>query len=214
MSDRPNSSNSATSDRQSYRILILDSITGKRLSFVEGNTAPVDAIAWSPTESVFRLASRSSDYSINVWDLTTRSCLYTLKGCFQGDEWPTIGPIVWSPDGHQLASSSTEHTVNVWDFVSGRHMRIQHVDSPDYLEFVPIIPYYLHTYQDTYDVRDITTVRLSPVDIYTQPPHYGVNENGTWITYKNQNIVWLPPEYRPTVWARHETRSICGSWYR
>ncbi|KAK3934411.1 hypothetical protein QBC46DRAFT_273847, partial [Diplogelasinospora grovesii] len=39
---------------------------------------------------------------------------------------------------------------------------------------------------------------------------YGLNSNGTWITYQGQNLLWLPPEYRPSSSAVSGTGVVIG----
>lgn len=98
--DWPNNDSRLISNMQKCRIFLWDSVTGARLSFLQGHTAPVDAIAWSLKDPKLWLASGSRDNSINVWDVATKTCLFTLEE----ETRRNIRSIAWSPDGNHLAS--------------------------------------------------------------------------------------------------------------
>ncbi|KAK3947905.1 hypothetical protein QBC32DRAFT_223198, partial [Pseudoneurospora amorphoporcata] len=40
---------------------------------------------------------------------------------------------------------------------------------------------------------------------------YGLSSNRTWITYQGKNLLWLPPEYRPSSSAISGTVLSIGS---
>jgi len=44
------------------------------------------------------------------------------------------------------------------------------------------------------------------------PQHctYGSNIDGTWITSNGQNVIWLPPEYRPNCFALTSSTMVIG----
>jgi WD40 repeat protein len=81
------------------------------LCTLEGHRGRVTDMAFSP-DSV-RIASRSSDHTVRLWDLRTGMCIHTLNGyddSFEG--------VAYSPQGDQIASASNE-AIKVWDVESG-----------------------------------------------------------------------------------------------
>jgi len=77
------------------------------LRALEGHTAPVRALAWSPDGT--RLASAALDGTARVWDPATGAALVTLSG---HADW--VMGVAWSADGARLVTGSTDGTVRLW----------------------------------------------------------------------------------------------------
>ena len=60
------------------------------------------------------LASSSWDETVKIWDITSGSCLSTLRG--HSDR---VTSVAFNKEGTLLASSSYDKTVKIWDPVSG-----------------------------------------------------------------------------------------------
>ena len=74
-----------------------------------GQSRGVFALAWSPDGR--RIASGSDDTTIQVWEATDGSHVFTYHDGFQ------VYEVDWSPDGKRLASAGG-NGVKVWDAVS------------------------------------------------------------------------------------------------
>ena len=96
-----------TTDRLSYR----GQPDGSLITYT-GHTDMVEALAWSPDGS--RIASASSDRTVQVWDPTTGQIFLVYSG--HSDAVKAVG---WSPDGSQIASTGIDATVHIWDALTG-----------------------------------------------------------------------------------------------
>ncbi|KAK3305099.1 WD40-repeat-containing domain protein, partial [Chaetomium strumarium] len=171
--------------------------TGQCVSTLEGHSGPVYSVAWSPDAS--RLASASGDNTVKIWDPATGQCVVTLEG-----HSGPVTSVAWSPDVSRLASASGDETVKIWDPATGQCVSTLegHSGQVDSLQFHEYNPDLVHTELGIFDLKTVgictafdptSTDRSSPVAI-----GYGLSSNGTWITYKGENLLWLPPEYRPS----------------
>ena len=84
-----------------YRTLPL-----KAKYFTYSYSARVNAISWSQDGK--RLASASSDKTVQVWDITVNSKLFTFN-----HNGPVLA-MAWSPDGKYIASGGDGKIVQVW----------------------------------------------------------------------------------------------------
>ena len=90
-------------------------------SFVIGHTSPVRAVAYSSDRLSF--ASGSSDKTVRVWDLATRTHKFTLE--HEGQVWAAA----FSPDGQTLASGDGAKGVRLWDADTGNPKGILEADT-------------------------------------------------------------------------------------
>src|SRR5947208_821255 len=75
------------------------------------------SVAISPDGTM--VASGSTDNTIKLWNLKTRSCLATLNGHKR-----LIWALAFSPDGKILASGSGDHSVRLWNVSFRREVAI------------------------------------------------------------------------------------------
>jgi WD40 repeat protein len=64
-------------------------------------------VAWSPDGK--RIASGSTDHTVQIWNATDGSNVFTYQGHAHA-----VFSVAWSPDGKRIASGSFDHTVQVW----------------------------------------------------------------------------------------------------
>lgn len=77
-----------------------------------GHADAVTAVAWAPDGG--RIASSSSDASVQVWGATDGSNVLIYRG-----HAGPVETVAWSPDGRRIASGGSDATVQVWGVRSG-----------------------------------------------------------------------------------------------
>jgi WD40 repeat protein len=89
-----------------------------------------------------------------------------------------VTSVVFSPDGKQVVSGSDDHTVRLWDATTGA------------------------TLQKLWGHPDLVTSIAFLSDGKLPPTLHVLNH---WLVEGITNVLWLPPEYRPTceaIWDR------------
>ena len=173
-------------------IKIWDPTSGQCLQTLKGHSSSVPSVAFSPDSQ--RLVSGSVDKTIKIWDPTSGQCLQTLKG-----HSSSVPSVAFSPDSQRLVSGSYDKTIKIWDPTSGQCLRTLEGHS----NLVPSVAFspdgqQLASGSQTLEGHAglVRSVALSLDNLGS----YGYNweHNQTWINYNGRNVVWLPPEYRPS----------------
>lgn len=145
-----------------------------------------------------QLASGSQDKTARVWDLTAGTELQTLhhsdgiRSLLFSSDGKTLASA--SDDGHNLPSHSANHTVWLWDTNLGQCLKVFDIDGV-------IIEL---TFSADYDGFCVET-NLGEIHLISEPtlnretarPSNTWWINGDWLTWRNQNFMWLPPDFRP-----------------
>ncbi|MEP0844171.1 MAG: protein kinase [Phycisphaerae bacterium] len=93
-------------------ITLWDAATLEKRGELEGHTAGIGVLAFSPAGDV--LASAGFDKTIRLWDHAARLERATLRG-----HQREVGAVVFSRDGKTLATAANDQTVRLWDVQSG-----------------------------------------------------------------------------------------------
>ena len=80
----------------------------EQIGTLEGHTSRANSVSFSPDGTT--LASGSSDATIKLWDVATRTAVATLEGHTR-----QVSSVSFSPDGTTLASGSSDATIKLWD---------------------------------------------------------------------------------------------------
>ena len=76
----------------------------------------VRCVAFKPNNANI-VVSGSDDKTIKTWDITSGSCLSTLRG-----HTDFVTSVCFSPDGSKIVSGSEDKTILVWDAASGEQL--------------------------------------------------------------------------------------------
>ncbi|EDO04154.1 hypothetical protein SS1G_06637 [Sclerotinia sclerotiorum 1980 UF-70] len=176
-------------------IRLWDTVTGEPLQRFEGHSNWVRSVAFSPDGT--KIASGSDDETIRLWNTTTGKSLQRFKGhsdwvstkIASGSDddtirlWDTItgellqtlegysdwiSSIAFSPDGTKVASGSGDQMIRLWDTITGESLQT--------LEY--------HS----------SLKASSAFERYFMSNHWIAER----LDEEVRNILWLPPDYRPT----------------
>jgi WD40 repeat protein len=146
------------------------------------------------------VASASGDNTVKLWDVSTGTEQYTLRG-----HTSAVSAVVFSPDGKTVASASYDNTVKLWDASTGIELRTLQVRD------------YIRSLRFSHDSSQIITDRgtyptlLSCNEQYTTAePMSAVSVRGNWILHGEENTIWLPPGHRPYCLATYQSMAVFG----
>ncbi|KAK0638838.1 HET-R [Cercophora newfieldiana] len=186
-------------------VKLWDAASGEYLQTLEGHGDWVNSVAFSPDGQ--RLAS--ADTTVKLWDTASGECLQTLKG-----HGSSVDSVAFSPDGQRLASASRDKTVKLWDAASGECLRTLegHGSSVDSVAFSPDGQRLASGSRDrTVKLWDAASGEClqtleghngSAASVFSLDNSggcsYSLGEDKTWIVCNSRNVLWLPPDYRPS----------------
>jgi WD40 repeat protein len=177
-------------------VRLWDAATGTALQTLEDHSGHTIAVTFSPDGR--QIASTSYDKTVKLWDAVTGAALQTLDG-----HSGSIRAVAFSPDGRQLASASYDKTVRLWDAATGAALQTLEIDAVVHALSFSVNALHLETDRG---LLDVTTPLLSPGAFLSRSalPH-GIFVKKQWVIRGNDNLLWLPFEYRP------ESEAVRGS---
>ncbi|KAJ5501965.1 hypothetical protein N7463_004839 [Penicillium fimorum] len=174
------------SDDRTMRL--WDPVTGDLQQTLEGHLGWVRSVAFSPDGRL--LASGSDDNTVRLWDPVTGDLQQTLEGHLG---W--VRSVAFSPDGRLLASGSNDSTVRLWDPVTGDLQQTLHTHATVHdFEF---------SKDGSYVITNLGTLDIQPgheIDVsHSTCTHRSIFiDQQHWINLHRNNVLWLPPQFRPS----------------
>jgi WD40 repeat protein len=197
---------------------------------LEGHGHWVESVAFSHDGR--HIVSGSWDNTIKFWDTASGACTQTLEG---HGHW--VESVAFSRDGRHIVSGSSDKTIKVWDMASGACTQTLKVD-----KVVNVVALDTSNTSNTSCLRlltdigwmdlgtgkDISRSSMMPEnqngtegegacyrnDGYGYGYGYGLSTDKQWIRWHEQNLLWLPSDYRPSssaVWPRPGHASTASS---
>ncbi|KAJ5159311.1 uncharacterized protein N7500_008962 [Penicillium coprophilum] len=169
-------------------IQLWNPVTGDLQQTPKDRLGSVQSVTFSPNGRL--LASGAWDKTIRLWDPVTGNLQQTLIG---HSNW--VQSVAFSPDGRLLASCSGDKTVRLWDPVTGDLQQTLHThDAVHDLKF---------SQDSSCVITNLGILNLQPGhenDVShspnTRPPIF--IDKQQWINLHCNNVLWLPPDFRPT----------------
>ncbi|KAH6957874.1 quinon protein alcohol dehydrogenase-like superfamily [Ilyonectria sp. MPI-CAGE-AT-0026] len=179
-------------------IEIWDSAAGSCNVTLECGVFLFRSVTFSPDSRY--LASVNPDGNISMWDTITGRKLISLTERFLSG--PTLA---FSPNGQLLASAS-DNRVKIWDTVMGDFKAMIDLTTASKTISFDETGIYLRTDAVTFDLSDPTQPvaiahALGLLTPSYQQNQYGISKNRVWITCNGRNLLWLPSEYRTSIFS-------------
>jgi hypothetical protein len=107
----------------------MDTTTGKERFAHDGNTGPVEAVAFAPDSRTVATGGER----LRLWDATTGK-----ERALAGDV-PPAGSVAFSPDGKTLLSGGSDQVIRLWDAGAGKELRkfTGECGEVEFLSFLP-----------------------------------------------------------------------------
>ncbi|RYP53937.1 hypothetical protein DL768_001249 [Monosporascus sp. mg162] len=182
-------------------IKIWDAATGSLQQTLEGHKGPVNSVAFSHDSKL--LASASDDRTIKIWDAATGSLQQTLEG-----HKDPVRSVAFSHDSKLLASASYDRTIKIWDAATGSLQQTLELGTIVQTMSFDNTGLYLDTNIGHIDLAVGTKkIQLLPRTPYPDQANeaqyygYALSRDRSWITWNKHNVLWLPTDYRPFIYA-------------
>ncbi|KAL6412393.1 Heterokaryon incompatibility protein (HET) [Ilyonectria robusta] len=183
---------------KTVRIWSVENIYHQQSS--KGHAHQVEAVTLAPNRDL--VASGSRRLTVRIWSIHSGQCIRELRG-YPG--WPSL--LKFSPDSKLVAAVSQMNTATIWR-ESTSELILELRAQERSVRSVAISPdsKIMAVHIDGHDVRlweiqsgDPTTDPNESRHLECDWPYYGlaIANNGTWITWKNRKLLWLPVPFRP-----------------
>ncbi|KAK1984140.1 WD40-repeat-containing domain protein [Colletotrichum cereale] len=183
----------SASDDRTVRIWRTD--TGKCIQVVKCLSTEIYSVAFSHNSA--HIVSALFDDTIRIWRTDTGECTKMLEGFER-----SVGSAIFSHNSAFVVSQSLDRTIRVWSADTGDCVREVHAHwRLGWLLSSEPSNTCLVTNKGVIAFADSATGALTQLSS-AQPCTLttlgiGLSEDRRWITWNDQNLLWLPAEFRP-----------------
>ncbi|KAE8357360.1 WD40-repeat-containing domain protein [Aspergillus caelatus] len=196
---------------------------------LEGHLGSVFSVAFSPEGRL--LASGSDDNTIRLWDPATGALQQTLESHSR-----SVRSVAFSPNGQLLASGSLDKTIRLWDPVTVRSVafsldgrllasssndatiRLWHPVTgilQETLRTVQVVTKLAFSEDGSHLRTNLGSLHIQSLNDYhiSHSPKSNLEiylVQGDWLTENGEQVLWLPPEARPTCSALRQNQVVLG----
>lgn len=180
---------------------VWDTTSGQCLQTFKDFVPYSTTVAFSSDST--RLALASIDNRVRILDVNSGECLHTFRD-YSG-EFISVHSVTFSHDSAKLALAAHKFRggtiVKIRDTTSGECLQTLRFDQVFSNISFDTTGSYLHTGIGTIATNaSLSAPSMTPTIAESQNPWYqdwALTSDGEWITYKSENVVWVPSEYRP-----------------
>ncbi|KAJ6047584.1 hypothetical protein N7460_003731 [Penicillium canescens] len=183
-----------------HTVRLWDTATGTLKQTFVGHTDSVESVAFSSDGQL--LASGSDDRTIRIWDLATVKLHQTFDS-----HSDSVLSVAFSPDSRLLASGSSDGVMRLWDTATGALQQTFGTEGRvTELEFSQD-GLHLSTNLGSFHIQSKCKSPLSSSP-KTNPEAIVVQRD--WIILNGKQVLWLPPEVRPSCSAIKTNKIALG----
>ncbi|KAL3494398.1 WD40 repeat-like protein [Aspergillus germanicus] len=168
-------------------IRLWDLVAGALQQTLKGHIYQVWTVAFSPDGQL--LASGSDDKTVRLWNPATGALQQTLEG-----HTDSVWAVAFSPDGRLLASGSQDKTVRLWDLATSALQELLSTDG--------VVTKVKFSEDNSHLRTDLGSIKTQSSWSIPTPvsPNMGpqISLESEWIALNGKEVLWLPPEARPS----------------
>lgn len=168
--------------------------TGEIAQELKGHSDSVNLVAFSHNSTL--IASASRDHTVIIWTTSTCPCIRKLQG-----HSFSVSSVAFSHDAALVASATDDNVVTIWHVDTGECIQVGSTKQP------PLFLSFGHRNTRLMTntgprIISSATWKAPATSPSTQPntpsdAKIGLSRDGSWVTWNERNLLWLPVEFRP-----------------